>query len=85
VPVTAQQKSTVLVDIEIIAPDGERVYQRTYDRRSFSKGQTRTFSFTWTAPVGSPTGIYAIKVGIFETGWGSLLSWNDNAGTIVMP
>jgi hypothetical protein len=56
-----------------------------YDKRSFRSGETKTFSFTWTVAAGAPTGTYRIKVGIFESGWGSLLSWNDNAGSIVMP
>jgi hypothetical protein len=85
VPVTAAQKATVLVDIEIFGPDGERVYQKAYDKRAFSKGQTRVFSFTWTAELGAPAGTYLIKVGVFESGWGKLLSWNDNAGSFVIP
>jgi hypothetical protein len=85
VPVIAREKATVLVDIEIFDPNGVRVYQKAYDKRAFSKGQTRVFGFTWTADTGAASGTYTIKVGVFESGWGKLLSWNDNAGSFVIP
>ena len=83
VGITATAKSVAagkaLVDIEVYSPAGTKVYQKYYDTETFSAGVARTYSVAFTAPVGSQTGQYRVKLGVFAPGWSALYSWNDSA------
>ena len=75
-PVTA---GTALIDIEIYSPAGTKVYQTYYDAQTFDAGVARNYSVAFTAPAGSQTGQYQVKLGVFATGWTALYAWNDSA------
>lgn len=76
---TANSLTDGVVDLEIYNSSGARVAQQFWTAQNFGGGQTRTYTYTWTAP--AATGTYAIKGAVFTSGWASLLHWNDNAGT----
>jgi len=84
--ITATVKSSgamkLLVDLEVYSPSGQKVFQQVWDNQSFTAGQQRTFSIDWTVPANSATGAYAIKIGLFSVGWGTMYHWNDNAGKL---
>jgi hypothetical protein len=82
--VTAAAAGKVLVDVEIISPSGNKVFQKAYDKQSFSAGQTRTFTPSWTVPGTAEKGVYTVKVGVFVTGWGTLYYWNDSAASFTV-
>jgi hypothetical protein len=52
--ITASVRSNVaqvaLVDVEVYAPNGQKVFQTYWDQRSFSANRTRSFSTTWRVP-----------------------------------
>ncbi len=50
----------------------------------FTAGQSRTLSTNWTLPTTLPAGTYTLKVGLFGTGWSSVVAWNDSAGTLTV-
>ncbi|HZQ35580.1 MAG TPA: hypothetical protein VFD32_06580 [Dehalococcoidia bacterium] len=71
--------ATALVDMEVYDPTGQRVYQRYWDNQTFSAGQKRNYTNTWTVPAGQMTGMYTLKVGVYAPGWGQTYVWNGNA------
>lgn len=76
----------VLVDVEVYAPNGAKVFQTYWDRRSFSANQTRSFSSLWRIPANAAPGTYTVRIGIFGERWNGLLDWNHSATTFtVMP
>jgi hypothetical protein len=77
---TAGSLTDGVVDLEIYNAGGTRVAQQYWTAQSFSSGQTRTYTYTWTAP--ATVGTYYIKGAVFTSGWATLLHWNDNAGTV---
>ncbi len=79
--VTSSTTRTVLVDIEVYGPNGQRVYQQFFDNQSLTAGVSKTFNGSWAVPKNAQSGSYVIKVGVFASGWGSLLSWNDSLAT----
>lgn len=75
---------SVLLDLEVYSASGQKVFQFVWDKQSFSAGQTRTVSTNWTLPSSLAPGNYTLKVGVFGAGWGSLIDWNNTAGTITV-
>ena len=71
-----------LVAMEVYDQSGNRILQRSWDNRSFTTNLRRRFAATWVVPAGLAPGTYTIKVGVFSPGWGTVYSWNDNAGTL---
>ncbi len=84
VSVKSPAASTVLVDIEVYDRQGNKVFQKWYDNRAFSAGQTRKYSPRWTVPSNLAPGTYTVKVGVFTPGWGSNLAWNNGAETVTV-
>ncbi len=80
--VTANGTASGLVDMEIYDANGNLVLQRIWDNRTFTPNLKRRFSTTWRIPMDLAPGTYTIKVGVFSQDWGTLYSWNDNAGVI---
>lgn len=76
--------TSMLVDLEVYSPSGQKVYQKYWDKQSFTAGQTRSFSVAWTAPAGTAAGTYTLKVGLFSSGWGSMYHWNGAAGKLTV-
>jgi hypothetical protein len=76
--VSSQAASTVLVDVEVYDSSGNKVFQRWFDNQSFSAGQTRDYTVTWTVPSQTKPGMYTVKIGVFSSGWGQLRDWQDN-------
>ncbi len=83
---TATSSSTRagLVDVEVYASSGAKVYQRFWDNQSFTAGQARTFSTAWSPPASEPLGSHTVKIGMFRPGWGGLDHWNDSAATFTV-
>lgn len=82
--VKASAASKSLVDVEIYSPSGKKVYQQYYDNQSFTAGQTRTYTPSWTAASNAEKGTYTVKVGVFAPGWGTLFNWSDPAATFTV-
>ena len=81
VDVTSETTRQVLIDVEVYSAGGTKVFQQVWDDASFVAGRQRTYRAGWVVPVGQAVGEYTVKVGIFATGWSSLLHWNDQAAT----
>jgi hypothetical protein len=81
VSVTSGSTRSALVDIEIYAPNGSKVYQTYFDAQSFTAGVTKKYTATWRLPDNAARGTYTVKVGVFSVGWGTLYHWNNSAGT----
>jgi uncharacterized protein YfaS (alpha-2-macroglobulin family) len=81
VSVTSGSTRSALVDIEIYAPNGAKVYQTYFDAQSFTTGVTKKYTATWRLPANAALGTYTVRVGVFSVGWGTLYHWNNSAGT----
>ena len=75
---------TALVDVEAYSSSGERVFQFWWDNQSLTAGESSTLSTTWTLPSSLAPGSYTFKIGVFGTGWGPLVAWNEAAGTMTV-
>lgn len=76
--------TSALIDVEVYGPTGNKVYQKYWDRRSFSVNKLRTFSIVWKVPSNAPTGTYTVKVGVFGPRWDGLWHWNNSAATFTV-
>jgi outer membrane protein assembly factor BamB len=82
--VTSTQASTALVDVEVYDASWHRVFQQSWDNRSFAAGQSQRFRATWSVPSSSATGTYTVMVGVFSPGWGTVYNWNNAAGHVTV-
>lgn len=79
---TAGSLTGGVVDLEIYNSAGSRVAQNFWSGQAFTTGQSRTYTYNWTAP--ATTGTYYIKAAVFNSDWSTLYHWNDNAGTALV-
>jgi hypothetical protein len=82
--VTSGTSTTVLVDLEVYSPPGVKVHQQVWDSQAFAAGQERQFATSWAVPSTAAVGTYAVKVGVFSPGWGTLHDWNGSAGQLAV-
>jgi hypothetical protein len=82
--ITSATATSALVDVEVYDPSWHKVFQQFWDNQSFSAGQTRTFTASWSVPTSAATGNYTVMIGVFSTGWGTLYNWNGNAATLTI-
>jgi hypothetical protein len=80
----SSSSASVLVDVEIYAPNGTKVHQQFWDNQSFTAGTTRTYSFSWRVPSTAARGTYTVKTGVFAPDWSSLHHWNNAAATFTV-
>jgi hypothetical protein len=81
--VAASSSTQVLVDIEVYAPNGQRVYQRVFDKQTVGTS-AKSFAAAWAVPMGAAKGTYTVKVGVFSPGWGTLYKWSESAATFTV-
>jgi titin len=74
-----------IVDVEVWSTGGSpaRVAQFFTLDQDFAPGMVRNYNNAWNT-TGIPPGIYQVKIGVFPPGWGPVVSWNDNAATIII-
>ncbi len=84
--VLSNTSRSVLVDVEIYRKDDSQTkyHQQVYDNQALTAGQTKTYTMNVTLPSTVPTGEYVVKIGIFNTGWGGLLDWNNEAAAFTV-
>jgi len=71
------------IDVEVWNAAGTmQVGHLTWSGQTMSAGQTRAYTYNWTAP--ATTGTYTVKVGVVAPSWTPTLSWNNNAGTVTV-
>ena len=80
--VTSATASTIVVDVEVHDPAGNKVFQRYYETESFAAGQTKVYPVSWPILASDEPGPYTVQIGVFTPGWVSELSWNNNAAQI---
>jgi hypothetical protein len=73
-----------LIDLEVYDAAGNKRFQQFWDAQSFTAGQTRNFTATWTIPMTLASGSYTVKIGIFSPGWGALYRWDNAAGSFTV-
>lgn len=82
VAVTSATTRSALVDVEVYDSAGRKVFQRYWDRQAFTADTRRTMSAGWAVPANQAVATYAVRVGIFSVGWGTLYHWNHVAGSV---
>jgi len=82
--VTSSAATTVLVDLEVYDPTGNKVFQQFWDAQSLNAQQGQTYAATWSVPSSQASGNYALETGIFVPGWGTTLAWNGSAGEMIV-
>jgi hypothetical protein len=79
---TAGSLTDGIVDLEVYDGAGTRVGQQSWTGEPLTAGQSKSYSFDWTAP--SAVGTYQLKVGVFGPDWSPNYYWNDAAGTVTV-
>jgi hypothetical protein len=82
--ITSTAKTSVLVDVEIYNPAGEKVHQQAFDNQAFGPGETKVYTTFWSSPPDAAPGEYVVKIGVFTPGWGRLHEWNDTASKFTL-
>jgi hypothetical protein len=71
------------IDVEVWNAAGTtQVGHLTWSGQTMGAGQTRAYTYNWTAP--ATTGTYTVKVGVMAPSWTPTLSWNNNAGSVTV-
>ena len=76
---TGSATSGALIDCEIYNSSGTQVFQQDTTSQTFSAGQSRQYTYTWTP---SSTGTYTVKVGVFSANWASNYVYNSTAARL---
>lgn len=74
-----QNASGLIVDNEIYNSSGQQVFQKFYENQNIAAGQTNNYNFAWNA---QNPGAYVLKVGVFNSNWSALYSWQDQVSNI---
>ena len=85
ITVSVKSNSTrkALIDVEVYDQSGRKVFQKYWDNRSLRSGRTQQLNTSW-ATQNLAAGSYTVQVGVFATGWGSLIHWNNDAATVTL-
>jgi hypothetical protein len=70
-----------IVNMEIYNTAGTKVHQQVSTGQDFVTNQTRSYTFGWTP---TTTGKYTVKIGVFDSTWGTLYLWNASATVITV-
>ncbi len=73
--------NNMVVDLELYNSSGVKLAQTFYQGQSFTKSQTRAYSWSYKLPSGAAAGKYTLMVGVFTSGWSSDVYWNSSAAT----
>jgi fibronectin type 3 domain-containing protein len=76
--------SNANVELQIFNSSGTAVATNVWSSQSFSGGQTNPYSYTWTPVSGTPTGVYTVELGVFDSSWMTNYYWNSSAATITV-
>lgn len=76
--------SNMIVDLEVYTAAGVKVGQTFYQGQSFSRSQTRSYSWSYAVPAGSAAGRYTLMVGVFTAGWSSDVYWDGSAASFTV-
>ena len=80
--VRATRTQKALVSIEVYS-GSRQVFQRYFDHVVLRRNRARTFSARWSVGDAAP-GTYAVRIGIFSTGFRKLRHWNADAASITV-
>jgi hypothetical protein len=69
-----------VVDIQVYNSAGAKVGQQIYRNENIATGQSKAYSFSWTAP--AVAGRYVVKLGVFGANWKGDYHWNNRAAEI---
>ncbi|HYF75602.1 MAG TPA: hypothetical protein VD973_00565 [Symbiobacteriaceae bacterium] len=78
--ITSNQDKTVLVDVEVIDPTGESVFQQVFDNTALSANVPVEFPLTWNIPATVRNGAYQVVMGVFGQGWDGIIDWLGPVG-----
>ena len=84
VSVKSSVSRTALINIDVYAANGTKVYQTFYDNIAFTANVSRQFQAKWAVPSSLAAGTYTVRIGVFSSGWGSMLHWNNQGFTFVV-
>jgi hypothetical protein len=76
--------SNMIVDLEVYNSAGVKAGQTYYQGQSFTKLQTRPYSWSYKIPSGTASGRYTLMVGVFTAGWSSDLYWDSSAASFTL-
>jgi len=84
--VTSASATTALVDIEIWDPTATtKVFQVWYDNQTFSAGQTRSYTPSWSVPSGSTAGTYDVRLCVYTPAWTQKYGCNSAGLAVTAP
>lgn len=69
---------SAVVDFEIYASSGERVYQKFFESQTFTAGEQKSYAVYWSGDEGT----YVFKAGVFSENWSTNYYWGDSIATI---
>lgn len=72
-----QAMTNIIVDLEIIDPSGKKIKQTFFSGQSFSMGQERSYSMSYTLPNNSPAGLYTFVIAAFNSDWSVYYLWDN--------
>jgi hypothetical protein len=68
------------VDLEVYNAGGVRVAQQVWNSQAIRQGETRSWTYAWTAS--AVAGTYTVKLGVMDVDWSPTWHWNGAAATV---
>lgn len=78
---TNSSPQNLIVDLEVYDSGNNKVHQQFFENQAFGSQESRTFTTNWNP---SAAGTYRMTTGVFTSGWGSALHWNNDAASIAV-
>jgi hypothetical protein len=72
--------SSILIDLEVYGPSGQKVAQKVFKDQTFMVGETKTYTWPYAVPVTRPPGNYTVRIGVFSNDWATLFAWDSQTG-----
>lgn len=78
-PTAAQ--SNLIIDMEVHDSSNNKVGQNTLTGQTFTVNQQKTYTWNYTIPSNTLSGVYTLHLGVFSANYASLLFWQGNIVT----
>jgi fibronectin type 3 domain-containing protein len=72
------------IEVQVFDSGGNPVSTNVWSSQSFTSGQTRQYTYTWSVPASQATGTYTVMIGVFDAGWSTNYYWNSNGAAIAV-
>jgi len=72
------------IELQVFDASSNAVVTQVWSGQSFTGSQNHQYSYSWNVPGSQPVGAYTAMIGVFDGGWSTNYSWNNNGASITV-